>query len=209
MSLIDKLNWRYATKKFDNTKKLTTDQLNQLLEAVHLAPSSAGLQSYKIIVVEDGAIREKLSEAAHGQPQITDASQLIVFASETNLDEAYVKHYIDFVAEKRHIDRENLAGYEQMLNGNVNRLTEDQRIVWANKQAYIALGVLLTAAAELSIDACPMEGFSAARFDEILGLREKNLTTAVIAAVGFRAEDDAYSKLIKVRKPEEELFIHV
>ena len=149
MSLIDKLNWRYATKKFDHTKKLSTEQLNNLLEAVHLAPSSAGLQSYKVIVVEDAAVREQLREAAHGQTQITDASQLIVLASETNIDEAYVKHFIDFVAEKRQIARENLEGYEQMLVGNVNRLTEDQRIVWSNKQAYIALGVLLTAAADV------------------------------------------------------------
>jgi len=209
MSLIEKLNWRYATKKFDNTKKLSAVQLSELLEAVHLSPSSAGLQSYKVIVVEDAAIRGKLREAAHGQPQITDASQLIVFASETNLDEAYVKHYIDFVAEKRQIARENLAGFEQMVLGHMNSLTEDQRIVWANKQAYIALGVLLTAAAEMGIDACPMEGFSAAKFDEILGLKAMGLTTAVIAPIGFRAEDDSYGKLAKVRKPDEEMFIHI
>jgi nitroreductase len=209
MSLVDKLNWRYATKKFDPSKKLSKEQLEELLKAVQLSPSSAGLQSYKVIVVEDADIREKLREAAHGQSQLTDASQVIIFASETNLDEAYVKHYIDFVAEKRNIERENLTGYEQMLMGNVNRLTEDQRIAWSNKQTYIALGVLLTAAAEMGIDACPMEGFSAAKFDELLGLEEKHLTTAVIAAIGFRAEDDMYSKLAKVRKPEEELFIHI
>ncbi|HVV56456.1 MAG TPA: NAD(P)H-dependent oxidoreductase [Mucilaginibacter sp.] len=209
MSLVEKLNWRYATKKFDHTKKLSTEQLDELLKAVQLSPSSAGLQSYKILVIEDPAVREKLREAAHGQQQITDASQLIVFASETNLDEHFVKHYIDFVAEKRQIGRENLAAYEQMIMGNVNRLTEDQRLMWSNKQAYIALGVLLTAAADMGIDACPMEGFSAAKFDEILGLREKGLTTAVIAAIGFRADDDAFSKLVKVRRPEEELFIHI
>lgn len=209
MSLIEKLNWRYATKKFDHTKKLSTEQLNDLLSAVRLAPASAGLQSYKVIVVEDPAIREQLRAAAHGQAQITDASQLIILASETNLDETYVKNFIDFVAEKRQIARENLAGYEQMLVGNVTRLDEDQRLIWSNKQAYIALGVLLTAAAEMGIDACPMEGFNAAQFDEILGLKEKGLTTAVIAAIGFRAEDDNYSKLVKVRKPEEELFIHI
>lgn len=209
MSLVEKLNWRYATKKFDHTKKLSTEQLSELLAAVRLAPSSIGLQSYKVIVVEDPAVREQLRIAAHGQSQITDASQLIIFASETKLDEAYVKNFIDLVAEKRQTARENLAGYEQMILGNVNRLSEDQRLVWSNKQTYIALGVLLTAAAEMGIDACPMEGFNAAQFDEILGLKEKGLTTAVIAAVGFRSEDDNYSKLVKVRKPEEELFIHI
>jgi len=209
MSLIEKLTWRYATKKFDKTKKLSSVQLDELLHAVHLSPSSAGVQSYKIIVVEDAAIRAKLHQAAFGQAQIADASQLIVFAAETNLDAQYVKNYIDHVAKTRGIDRSNLEGYEQMINGNVNSMTEEQRINWAKKQAYIALGVLLTSAAELGIDACPMEGFSAPQFDEILGLKEKGLTTAVIAAIGFRAEDDAYSKLNKVRKPEEEMFIHI
>ena len=209
MSLIEKLNWRYATKKFDKTKKLTSFQLEELLYAVQLSPSSGGVQPYKIIVVEDAAIREKLQQAAHGQPQIADASQLIIFSAETNLDTQYVKNFIDHVAKTRGIDRVNLAGYEQMINGNVNSMNEEQRITWAKKQAYIALGVLLTSAAELGIDACPMEGFSAPEFDEILGLKEKGLTTAVIAAIGFRAEDDAYSKLNKVRKPEEEMFIHI
>ncbi len=209
MSLIEKLNWRYATKKFDKTRKLASFQLKELLQAVHLSPASTGVQSYKIIVIEDAAIRAKLQQAAHGQAQIADASQLVVFAAETNLDEQYVEKFIDHVAKIRGIDRANLAGYEQMINGNVKGMTEEQRINWAKKQAYIALGVLLTSAAELGIDACPMEGFSVLQFDEILGLKEKGLTTAVIAAIGFRAEDDAYSKLNKVRKPEEEMFIHI
>ena len=209
MSLIAPLNWRYATKKFDSTKKLSAEQLDELLKATQLAPSSVGLQSYKIIVVEDKAIREKLREAANGQSQITDASQLIIFASETRLDEAYIANYIDYVAEKREVARENLAGFEQMIKGNVNRLSDEQRIAWSNKQVYIALGVLLTAAAEMGIDACPMEGFNAAQFDEILGLKEKELTTVVLAAVGFRSDEDSYSKLTKVRKPEEDLFIHI
>jgi nitroreductase/dihydropteridine reductase len=209
MSLIDKLNWRYATKKFDQTKKLSSVQLDELLHAVHLSPSSAGLQSYKVLVVEDAATRQKLREAANGQAQLTDASQLIIFASETNLDADYVKHYIDHVAETRQIGRANLEGFEQMINSNVSNLTSEQKLTWSNKQAYIALGVLLTAAAEMGIDACPMEGFNPAKFDEILGLEEKGLTSAVIVAIGFRAEDDGYSKLQKVRKPEAEMFIHI
>ncbi|MBV8391038.1 MAG: NAD(P)H-dependent oxidoreductase [Mucilaginibacter sp.] len=209
MSLIEKLNWRYATKKFDKTKKLSPLQLEELLHAVHLSPAATGVQSYKVIVVEDAATRAKLQQAAYGQAQVADASQLIVFAAETNLDTQYVKNFIDHVAKTRGIDRANLAGYEQMINGNINGMTEQQRIAWAKEQAHIALGVLLTSAAELGIDACPMGGFSAPQFDEILGLKEKGLTTAVIAAIGFRAEDDAYGKLKKVRKPEEEMFIHI
>lgn len=209
MSLIEKLNWRYATKKFDSNKKLSKTQLDELLKAVHLSPSSSGLQAYKILVVTDPAIRQKLREAAYGQPQLTDASHIIIFASETNLDAAYVKNYIDHIAKTRQIGRESLDGFEQAINGNINKLTAEQKIEWSHKQTYIALGVLLTAAAEMSIDSCPMEGFSAAKFDELLGLTEKGLTTSVIAAVGFRSEDDDFSKFVKVRKPEEHMFIHI
>lgn len=209
MSLIDKLQRRYATKKFDPTKKLSAKQLDDLLSAVQLSPSSYGLQSYKVLVVEDPAIREQLREAAHGQSQITDASQVLVFASETAIDEALVNKYVDNIALTRHVDRTHLAGFENTMVGTVNRLSEDQKIAWSHKQAYIALGVLLTAAAEMGIDACPMEGFQAGKFDEILGLREKGLTVSVIAPIGFHAEDDGYSHLAKVRRPKEEMFIHV
>jgi nitroreductase/dihydropteridine reductase len=209
MSLIDKLNWRYATKKFDATKKLNAEQLNALLDAVQLAPSSAGLQAYRIIVVENPQIKEQLREAARGQQQLTTASHVIVFAAETNLDSAYVKTYIDRIATTRGIDRANLEGFEKNITHNINLMTEDVKIVWNHKQAYIALGVLLSAAADLGIDACPMEGFEAGRFDEILGLRELRLTTSVIAPIGFRAEDDVLSKAAKVRRPKAELFIHI
>ncbi|HTH82556.1 MAG TPA: NAD(P)H-dependent oxidoreductase [Mucilaginibacter sp.] len=209
MSLLDKLNWRYATKKFDPAKKLSTDQLNTLLDAVQLAPSSAGLEPYKVLVIEDPEIRAQLREAAHGQAQLTDASQVIIFAAETNLDENYVTHYIDQIATTRGIDRVNLELFEKNIKNSVNSMTEDQKIIWNHKQAYIALGVLVSAAADMGIDACPMEGFQAGKFDEILGLKALGLTTSVIAPVGFRAEDDAFSKVIKVRRPKEELFIHV
>lgn len=209
MSLIDKLQWRYATKKFDATKKLSSQQLGDLLDAVQLSPSSIGLQHYKILVVEDTEIRAELRLAGYNQPQITDASQLIVFAAEANINEAYAKDFISLVAETRNVSRESLAPYEGMILGTINSRTPEQLVIWAQKQAYIALGVLLTAAAELGIDATPMEGFDAAQFDEILGLKEKGLTTAVIAAIGFRADDDAYSQLAKVRRPKSELFIHV
>lgn len=207
--LLDKLNWRYATKKFDSTKKLSAEQLNYLLDAVLLAPSSAGLQAYKVLVVEDAETRLKLREAANGQPQLTDASQVFIFAAETNLDEAYVTNYIDRIAAVRGMDRSHLEAFEHNIKNSVNRMTEDQKIIWNQKQTYIALGVLLTAAAEQGIDACPMEGFQAGKFDEILGLKALGLTTAVIAPVGFRAADDAFSTAAKVRRPKEELFIHI
>ncbi|MES2275739.1 MAG: NAD(P)H-dependent oxidoreductase [Bacteroidota bacterium] len=209
MATLKNLQWRVAIKTFDSNKKLSTQQLNDLLAAIQLSPSSAGLQPYRVVVVEDADTRAKLREAGYGQAQITDASQLIVFAAETAVDEALVKNYIDLIAATRGVDREQLVGFEQMIVGSVNSKSQEERISWAQKQAYIALGVLLSAAATLQIDACPMEGFNPAAFDEILGLKEKGLTASVIAAVGFRSDEDVYSKLPKVRKPAGELFIHV
>lgn len=209
MSLVDKLNWRYATKKFDSTKKIAADKLQNILDAVQLAPSSYGLQHYRILVIEDDAIRAQLREVAYGQPQITDASQLIVFAAETHINEEFVKRYIDNVAATRNVQREELAGFEGMLIGAINSRTPEQLLTWAQKQAYIALGVLVTAASEQYVDICPMEGFDPAGFDKVLGLAEKGLTATVIATIGYRAEDDAASKPAKVRRPASELFIHV
>ena len=209
MSLIEKLQWRSAVKKFDTAKKITTEQLDTLLSAVQLAPTSLGLQSFKVIVVQDAETREKLRVAGYNQAQITDSAALFVFASLTKLDEEFGKKFIDLVASTRGLERQSLEGYEQMVLGTLNSRTDEQKITWSHKQAYIALGVLLSEAADLGIDAGPMEGFDAEKFDEILGLKEKGLTTTVIAAVGHRAEDDAYSKMIKVRRPKEELFIHV
>jgi nitroreductase/dihydropteridine reductase len=209
MSLIEKLQWRAAVKQFDSSKKISAEQLDNLLSAVQLAPTSLGLQSFKVIVVQDAETREKLRAAGYNQAQITDSAALFVFASLTNLDEQFGKSFIDLVASVRNIDRASLEGYEQMVLGTLSSRTEEQKLEWSHKQAYIALGVLLSAAADSGIDAAPMEGFDAAKFDEILGLKEKGLTTTVIAAVGFRSEDDQYSKMIKVRRSKEELFLHV
>lgn len=209
MSLLDKLKWRYATKKFDATKKVEANKLEYILDAVQLAPSSIGLQHFRVLVIEDADIRAQLREAAYGQSQITDASQIVVFAAETNVNEEYVKKFINHVAVSRNVDRESLTDFETMILGTVNARTPEQLLIWAQKQAYIGLGVLLTAASEQDVDSCPMEGFDVARFDQILGLAEKGLTATVVAAIGYRAEDDAYSRLIKVRKPKEELFIHI
>lgn len=209
MSLIEKLQKRSAIKNFDATKKLTKVQLDQLLDAVRLAPSSLGLQAYRVLVVEDAEIREKLREASHGQAQLTQSSQVIIFAIEKELDKDYGNYYLDLIAKTRGIGREHLAGFEQMVQGTIASLTEEQKINWSTKQAYIALGVLLTAAAEMGVDACPMEGFDAGKYDEILGLKEKGLSAVVIAPVGFRSDEDVYSKMEKVRRPKEELFIHM
>ncbi|TRO65537.1 NAD(P)H-dependent oxidoreductase [Christiangramia sabulilitoris] len=204
-SYIEDLNWRYATKKFDKNKELNQDDLNVLLESIQLSASSYGLQPYEIIVIRDMETREKLKAAAWNQTQITDAPYLIVFSNLKSVSEAYVDSYLDNIAETRNLSREALKGMEDMIKGTTLQLSADAQNTWAAKQAYIALGNLLSAAASLKVDTCPMEGFDAAKFDEILGLADKNLTTAVIAPVGYRSEEDSYQHLTKVRKSKKDL----
>ena len=202
---IEDLNWRYATKKFDSEKEISKEDLNTLLESIQLTASSYGLQPYEVIVVKDEKIREQLKAAAWNQTQITDASYVLVFANLKSVNEAYVDTYLDNIAETRNMSREDLKGMEDMIKSTTLQLPAELQNTWAAKQAYIALGNLLSAAASLKIDTCPMEGFDAAKFDEILGLGEKNLTTAVIAPIGYRSEEDHYQHLAKVRKSKSDL----
>ena len=207
MNIIEKLKWRYAVKKFDTRRKLTNDQLAYLLEAINLAPTSYGLQPFKVLLVEDKAIREKLKAQAWGQGQVTDASQLIVFAAQTKLSAKDVDAFVANISKTRNIPVEALAEYEGMMKNTIQSRTPEQLTQWAARQAYIALGFLLSAAASANIDACPMEGFSNEAFDDLLGLKEKGLTSVVMATVGYRSEDDGYQNLAKVRKPLEEIII--
>jgi len=199
------LNWRYATKKFDSEKEISQQDLNTLLESIQLTASSYGLQPYEVIVVKDQETREKLKAAAWNQTQITDASYLLVFANLKSVSEKYVDTYLNNIAETRNLKREDLKGMEDMIRNTTLQLSEQDQNDWAAKQAYIALGNLLSAAANLKIDTCPMEGFDAGKFDEILGLENKNLTTAVIAPIGYRSEEDQYQHLAKVRKSKSDL----
>jgi len=206
-TFLDKQNWRYATKKFDNTKKISESDLDFLKEAVRLSASSFGLQLYKVIIVENPEIKAQLLNAAYGQTQITDASHLFVFANQTNVGNTEIDAYLKNTSEIRKLPLEALAGYGEYMKGFVNPIPEEAKNVWTAKQTYLALGNLLNAAAELNIDATPMEGFNAAQFNEILGLDKLNLNAAVIAPVGYRHEEDATQHHKKVRKSNEDLFI--
>ena len=206
-SLLENLNWRYATKKFDATKKISDADLNTLKEAVRLAASSYGLQPYKVVIVENPEIREQLKAAAYGQTQITDASQLFIFANDLNAGPESVADYIKNISETRGIPVKALGGFEDMMNGVISNLSQDAKNIWTAKQTYIALGTLLSAAAELKIDVTPMEGFNPAAFNEILGFDKLGLNASVIATVGYRHEEDEAQHFKKVRKSQEELFI--
>jgi len=208
-TLLDNLNWRYATKKFDATKKLSDADLNTLKEAVRLSASSYGLQPYKVVIVENPEIREQLKAAAYGQTQITDASQLFIFANDLNAGAESVDAYIKNISETRGVPADALAGFSDMMKGTIANLSQDAKNIWTAKQTYIALGTLLTAASELKIDATPMEGFNAAAFNEILGFDKLGLNASVIATVGYRHTEDDTQHYKKVRKSHEELFITI
>ncbi|ABQ07886.1 NAD(P)H-dependent oxidoreductase [Flavobacterium johnsoniae] len=208
-TLLDNLKWRYATKKFDATKKISAADLNTLKEAVRLAASSYGLQPYKVIIVENPEIREKLKAAAYGQTQITDASQLFIFANDLNAGPESVAAYIKNISETRGVPAEALGGFADMMNGVISNLSQEAKNIWTAKQTYIALGTLLAAAAELKIDATPMEGFNPAAFNEILGFDKLGLNASVIATVGYRHDEDDTQHYKKVRKSHEELFITI
>ncbi|MCA1919477.1 MAG: NAD(P)H-dependent oxidoreductase [Flavobacterium piscis] len=208
-TLLDNLNWRYATKKFDATKKISSEDLNTLKEAVRLAASSYGLQPYKVVIVENPEIREQLKAAAYGQTQITDASQLFIFANDLNAGPESVAAYIKNISETRGVPTEALGGFADMMNGVISNLSQDAKNIWTAKQTYIALGTLLAAAAELKIDATPMEGFNPAAFNEILGFDKLGLNASVIATVGYRHDEDDTQHYKKVRKSHEELFITI
>lgn len=208
-TLLDNLNWRYATKKFDASKKIAPADLNTLKEAVRLAASSYGLQPYKVIIVENPEIREQLKAAAYGQTQITDASQLFIFANDLNAGAESVDAYIKNISETRGVPADALAGFSDMMKGTIANLSQEAKNIWTAKQTYIALGTLLAAAAELKIDATPMEGFNPAAFNEILGFDKLGLNASVIATVGYRHDEDDTQHYKKVRKSHEELFITI
>ena len=206
MKVVEGLKWRYAVKRFDSTRKLTKDQIDYLKEAINFIPSSYGLQPYKVLEIESKEMREKLREAAYGQPQLTEAAHVFVFANFTDYGPDKVDSFIKLSAATNNIPEENSNGYRDMLNGIISSMTPEQISTWNSKQAYIALGALLSAAAEQEIDAAAIEGFDKAKFDEILGLKEKGLTSVCIGAVGYRSPEDQNQFLKKVRKPMEQLF---
>jgi len=191
------LNWRYATKRFDENKKISAEDLSELKKAIRLSASSYGLQPYQVIVIEDEKTKEKLRAAAFNQPQLTESSHVFVFASYKEVKEEYIQDYMKNVAETRGMELSELDQFAEMIKGA------------STKQTYIALGYLLNAAANLKIDTCPMEGFNAKEFDEILGLNEKGLTTAVIATAGYRSDEDITQNFKKVRKSNDNLFINI
>ncbi len=207
MQLTDNLKWRYATKKFDNTRKVVDLDIAKLQDAVQLSASSYGLQLYKIFFIQDIELRKKLREVSFDQPQITTASHLVVFCNYAEVKDEHVDKYLELIAKKRNLSVDSLQGFGNVMKKSIK--AKSSVAEWTARQTYIALGTLLAAASELRIDICPMEGFKPEKYNEILGLNEKGLNAAVIATIGYRSEDDSYQYAEKVRKPKDELFVNI
>ena len=206
---LENLHWRYATKKFNPELEVSDDHLETLLEAIRLSASSYGLQPYEVIVIKDPEMREKLKPAAFDQPQITDSSCLLVFAYRTDIDQNYLDEFIENNSQTRNQPKEDFQGLKDMIQNSVLTFSEDEKEVWASRQVYIAIGNLLSAAAELKVDTCPMEGFNPDEFDDMLDLKSKNLKSVALTAVGYRSDEDQLQNAKKVRKSKESLFTRI
>lgn len=200
------LEWRYATKKFDSTKKLSDEQLQVLKESLRYAPSSFGLQPWKFVLVNNVELRKQISEAAWNQPQITEASHLFVMTSKKDMTVADGKHFLQTTSEVTGASMEQLGGLVGMIEGFITGRDQETHQAWAGRQVYIPVGMLVATAAYLQIDVCPMEGFDSKKVDEILGLTDGDYTSRVLIAVGFRDASDPTVSRKKVRYPESEVF---
>jgi nitroreductase len=208
MSLITSLKWRYAVKKFSN-KKVSDADLQTILDGINLSASSAGLQPYRVIVVENEEIRAKLGKGEFN-PQITEASHLLVFAAMEAISIFDIDEYMQRMADTRGLPVESLSAFREILTAHITGRSKEENFVWATKQAYIGLGTGLAVSAELRIDTTPMEGFDPAKFDEILELKTKGLRSVVLLAVGYRdAEKDPYVNSAKVRLDAKDFTIFV
>ena len=204
MSLIDKLQWRYATKKMDSTKAVPQAKVDQILEAIRLTASSSGLQPYEVIVITNKAIREKIKAIAWDQTQIVDCSHLLVFAAWDNYTAQRINDAFDMTEKIRNFKSEAGDIYRQKLLSTYPARDAELNFTHAAKQAYIGLGTALIAAAYEQVDCTPMEGFDPAALDEILNLKEKGLRSVVMLPLGYRkADEDWLVNLKKVRKPQE------
>ena len=207
MSLLDSLKWRYAVKKMNGTK-IPAEKLETIIEATRLAPSGFGLTPYSVIVVEDEGTRKKLLPAFYNQAQVVDGSAVIVFAAWNTISEKEIAEYMQEIADQRGVAVDTLKDFAGAINGSFKNKTPEQARVWADKQAYLALGFSLVAAAAEEIDATPMEGFAPDTVDEILGLKALGLHSAVAVTLGYRdAANDYLSGAKKVRRASEKLII--
>lgn len=204
------LEWRYAVKQFDKTKKISDQDWQSLTESLKLAPSSYGLQPWKFLVIDNPEVREKLRSVSWNQGQVTDSSRYVVFAYKEKLDVDFVERYVKRISQVRNVSLESLVGYRDLMVENLIKGPRSQTIdAWAQRQSYIAMGFLMETAALLKIDACPMEGLDTNAYDEILGLKGTGWKTVATVALGYRHPEDKYQLNKKVRFEDEALFEYI
>lgn len=208
MSFLENLNWRYATKKFDSTKKVSEENLQKIRDAIRMAPTSMGVQMFSVIEVSDIEMRNKLKEASYGQSQVTDADRIFIFCARNDGEARIEKMFEVMSGGNEEIRKNDLKGYEDMVRNNVLRMDPKDLLNWSAKQAYIALGFGLAACAELKVDSCPMEGFDGMKVKEILELGDEFLPIAYLS-VGYRDENDAQLKNPKFRFEEKDLITKI
>jgi len=206
-NILDALEWRYAVKKFDDKASLTEQQILEVKKVFNLSASSYGLQPYKMIVVQNPELKEKLVPASFGQQQISQSAAILVFAVRTDFGMDYIDQFFKDMSTKRQIPLENLEGYKNFMKGSFANKSEDEISSWATKQVYLTMGHMLASLAALQIDACPMEGLDPQAYDKILDLDAKQLKTIIAMPIGVRAPDDASATALKVRKDLSEIII--
>ena len=207
--IINSLTWRYAVKKFDSSKKVSEENLNKILEAFRLTPSSFNLQAWWIVVVENQELKDKLFQYSYYQEQVKDCSHLLVLCRKTDLSEKLIDDLIDDLVKKSWMDKSNFSWYENMMRWFISKMSKEQKISWAEKQVYIALGNLLDVCACLEVDSCPMEWFDKQKYDEILNLKEKWLSSVLVLPIGYRAKDDKYATIPKYRYDLDDLVVKI
>ncbi len=209
MNIIESLEWRYASKKFDPTKKLTDTQVETLKNAFNLTPTSFGLQPVKMIIIKDQELKDKIFPHSYFQEQVTTCSHLLVICIDTVVDEKTIDKYFDYEKKVRGTTEEVVGQFRAQLKDMYNHKSKEEIEQSSIYQTYIILGNLMTVCAVEKIDNCPLEGFVPSEIDKILDLKEKNLKSVLMLPVGFRAEDDIMSGMKKVRKPLEDIIIEL
>lgn len=206
-SLNQALSWRYATNQFDPNKKVSNADLATILEAGNLMPTAYGLQPFQFIVLADAEQKEPLVEHAYGQRHVADNSHLVVLAARTDVDEKMISEYMSRMEAVRNLPAETVEKYKNIIAGDLTNRSEEARVVWAQKQTYLALGGMMAAASMLGVDNHALEGFNSAAFNKVLGLTERNLTATTLLALGYRADSDPYQHYAKVRRATDDIVI--
>jgi len=209
MNIINSLEWRYAIKKFDSAKKLSNQQIETLKKAFNLTPTSFGLQPIKMIVIQNKELQEKFVELSYFQRQVADASHLLIICIKNDTTSVDINSYFNLEKETRNIEESTISNFRKQLLDMYENKTVEERNLSAIYQAYIALGNLMTVCALEKIDACPIEGFIPKKVDELLNLKELNLSSVLMLPVGFRDKNDIMSTMKKVRRPLNEMIIDI